>query len=171
VGTAAVFKLIFSARPSAAVNQLLAFLAWDICVAQRPVASRHCGAVARSPAMVGRPEPGSDCDHDLRHMDVFGFQHVCIWPALATSRVKCTRPPPSTAVAMAQFRTSTSAAFANIYFLTLYSVIGTFKFQSHLCAAHRRALGTTDTASVVIFQTFKRTRATVMHRHWPSCFC
>ena len=44
-----------------------------------------------------------------------------------------------------------------IYFLTLYSVIGTFKAFNHIYVLRTgAALGTTDTASVVIFQTFKR---------------
>ncbi len=44
-----------------------------------------------------------------------------------------------------------------IYFLTLYSVIGTFKAFNHIYVLRTgAALGTTDTASVVIFQTFQR---------------
>jgi ABC-type sugar transport system permease subunit len=44
-----------------------------------------------------------------------------------------------------------------MYFLTLYSVIGTFKAFNHIYVLRTAAaLGTTDTASVVIFQTFKR---------------
>jgi ABC-type sugar transport system permease subunit len=44
-----------------------------------------------------------------------------------------------------------------IYFLTLYSVIGTFKAFNHIYVLRTgAALGTTDTASVVIFQMFKR---------------
>jgi ABC-type sugar transport system permease subunit len=44
-----------------------------------------------------------------------------------------------------------------MYFLTLYSVIGTFKAFNHIYVLRTgAALGTTDTASVVIFQTFQR---------------
>ena len=44
-----------------------------------------------------------------------------------------------------------------IYFLTLYAVIGTFKAFNHIYVLRTAAaLGTTDTASVVIFQVFKR---------------
>jgi multiple sugar transport system permease protein len=43
-----------------------------------------------------------------------------------------------------------------LYFLTLYSVIGTFKAFNHIYVLRSAAaLGTTDTASVVIFLTFK----------------
>ena len=43
------------------------------------------------------------------------------------------------------------------YFLTLIAVIGTFKAFTHLCVLRSNAaLGTTDTASVVIFNEFNR---------------
>jgi multiple sugar transport system permease protein len=45
-----------------------------------------------------------------------------------------------------------------IYFLTLYSVIGTFKAFNHIYVLRTAAaLGTTDTASVVIFTIFRET--------------
>jgi ABC-type sugar transport system permease subunit len=45
-----------------------------------------------------------------------------------------------------------------IYFLTLYSVIGTFKAFNHIFVLRTAAaLGTTDTASVVIFTIFRET--------------
>ena len=58
----------------------------------------------------------------------------------------------------AQFRHITLPLLSpTIYFLTLYSVIGTFKAFNHIYVLRTgAALGTTDTASVVIFQTFKR---------------
>lgn len=44
-----------------------------------------------------------------------------------------------------------------LYFLTLYSVIGTFKAFNHIYVLRTAAaLGTTDTASIVIFEAFKR---------------
>ena len=44
-----------------------------------------------------------------------------------------------------------------IYFLTLWSTIGTFKAFNHIWVLRESAaLGTTDTASVVIFQAFNR---------------
>jgi multiple sugar transport system permease protein len=58
----------------------------------------------------------------------------------------------------AQFRHITLPLLSpTIYFLTLYSVIGTFKAFNHLYVLRTgAALGTTDTASVVIFDAFKR---------------
>src|SRR5262249_44715386 len=58
----------------------------------------------------------------------------------------------------AQFRHVTLPLLSpTIYFLTLYSVIGTFKAFNHIYVLRSAAaLGTTDTASVVIFQAFKR---------------
>jgi multiple sugar transport system permease protein len=45
-----------------------------------------------------------------------------------------------------------------IYFLTLYTVIGTFKAFNHIYVLRSAAaLGTTDTASVVIFTIFRET--------------
>jgi multiple sugar transport system permease protein len=57
-----------------------------------------------------------------------------------------------------QFRNITLPLLSpTIYFLTLYSVIGTFKAFNHIYVLRNgAALGTTDTASVVIFQAFKR---------------
>jgi len=58
----------------------------------------------------------------------------------------------------AQFRHITLPLLSpTMYFLTLYSVIGTFKAFNHIYVLRNAAaLGTTDTASVVIFQAFKR---------------
>ncbi|MEZ4618152.1 MAG: sugar ABC transporter permease [Caldilineaceae bacterium] len=58
----------------------------------------------------------------------------------------------------AQFRNITLPLLSpTIYFLTLYSVIGTFKAFNHLYVLRNAAaLGTTDTASIVIFEAFKR---------------
>ncbi|MBK8051627.1 MAG: sugar ABC transporter permease [Anaerolineales bacterium] len=58
----------------------------------------------------------------------------------------------------AQFRHITLPLLSpTLYFLTLYSVIGTFKAFNHIYVLRTgAALGTTDTATIVIFQTFKR---------------
>ncbi len=58
----------------------------------------------------------------------------------------------------AQFRHITLPLLSpTLYFLTLYSVIGTFKAFNHIYVLRTgAALGTTDTASVVIFNVFKR---------------
>jgi multiple sugar transport system permease protein len=58
----------------------------------------------------------------------------------------------------AQFRNITLPLLSpTLYFLTLYSVIGTFKAFNHIYVlSTSAALGTTDTASVVIFEAFKR---------------
>lgn len=58
----------------------------------------------------------------------------------------------------AQFRHVTLPLLSpTLYFLTLYSVIGTFKAFNHIYVLRTAAaLGTTDTASIVIFEAFKR---------------
>lgn len=58
----------------------------------------------------------------------------------------------------AQFRHITLPLLSpTIYFITLWAVIGTFKAFNHIWVLRSRAaLGTTDTASVVIFNEFKR---------------
>jgi multiple sugar transport system permease protein len=58
----------------------------------------------------------------------------------------------------AQFRHITLPLLSpTIYFITLWAVIGTFKAFTHIWVLRSRAaLGTTDTASVVIFNEFKR---------------
>ena len=58
----------------------------------------------------------------------------------------------------AQFRHITLPLLSpTLYFLTLYTVIGTFKAFNHIYVMRAAAaLGTTDTATVIIFQAFKR---------------
>lgn len=58
----------------------------------------------------------------------------------------------------AQFRHITLPLLSpTIYFITLWAVIGTFKAFNHIWVLRSRAaLGTTDTASVVIFNEFNR---------------
>jgi multiple sugar transport system permease protein len=58
----------------------------------------------------------------------------------------------------AQFRHITLPLLSpTIYFLTLYAVIGTFKAFTHIFVVRTpAALGTADTASVVIFDAIKR---------------
>jgi ABC-type sugar transport system permease subunit len=57
-----------------------------------------------------------------------------------------------------QFRNVTLPLLSpTIYFLVLWTTIGTFKAFNHIYVMRpAAALGTTDTASVVIFQAFKR---------------
>ena len=70
----------------------------------------------------------------------------------------------------AQFRHITVPLLSpTIYFLSLIAIIGTFKAFTHVWVLRSgAALGTTDTASIVIFNEFNRNTRYGSHR-WPSC--
>ncbi len=161
VGTAAVFKIIFSSRPSAPINAILNFfgissLQWlnepaGITNMLTPGLDLPGWAIGPSLALVVIMVYGV--------WTFFGFNTVVFLAGLGNI-------PPETyeaasidgASRWAQFRHITLPLLSpTIYFLTLYSVIGTFKAFNHIYVLRTgAALGTTDTASVVIFQMFKR---------------
>jgi ABC-type sugar transport system permease subunit len=161
VGTAAVFKLIFSSRPSAPMNAILGFfglgpLTW---------LDSPQGILSVIAPGLGLPPMGSGPSLALVVIMVygiwtfFGFNTVIFLAGLGNiPRETYEAASIDGAGAWAQFRHITLPLLSpTIYFLTLYSVIGTFKAFNHIYVLRNgAALGTTDTASVVIFQTFKR---------------
>ncbi|MFN8467017.1 MAG: sugar ABC transporter permease [Caldilineaceae bacterium] len=161
VGTAAVFKLIFSSRPGAPVNAILGFfglgpLLW---------LNSPQGIFSLVAPSLGLPPLASGPSLALVVIMIFGiwtffgFNTVIFLAGLGNiPREMYEAAAIDGGGRWAQFRHITLPLLSpTIYFLTLYSVIGTFKAFNHIYVLRTgAALGTTDTASVVIFQTFKR---------------
>lgn len=161
VGTAAVFKIIFSSRPTAPVNAILNFfgipsLAWinepqGILNLLTPSVQLPVWAAGPSLALVVIMIYGV--------WTFFGFNTVVFLAGLGNIPKEMYEAAAiDGAGRWPQFRHITLPLLSpTMYFLTLYSVIGTFKAFNHIYVLRTgAALGTTDTASVVIFQTFQR---------------
>ncbi len=161
VGTAAVFKIIFSSRPTAPANEILGFfgipaLAWinepqGILNLLTPGVSLPAWSAGPSLALVVIMIYGV--------WTFFGFNTVIFLAGLGNiPREMYEAAAIDGAGRWPQFRHITLPLLSpTMYFLTLYSVIGTFKAFNHIYVLRTgAALGTTDTASVVIFQTFQR---------------
>jgi multiple sugar transport system permease protein len=161
VGTAAVFKIIFSSRPTAPINSILGFfgippLAWSnepagILNLLTPGLQLPIWAAGPSLALVVIMIYGV--------WTFFGFNTVIFLAGLGNiPREMYEAAAIDGAGRWPQFRHITLPLLSpTFYFLTLYSVIGTFKAFNHIYVLRTgAALGTTDTASVVIFQTFQR---------------
>lgn len=161
VGTAAVFKIIFSSRPTAPVNEILSFfgippLGWlnepqGILNLLTPGVQLPAWSAGPSLALVVIMIYGV--------WTFFGFNTVIFLAGLGNiPREMYEAAAIDGAGRWPQFRHITLPLLSpTMYFLTLYSVIGTFKAFNHIYVLRTgAALGTTDTASVVIFQTFQR---------------
>ncbi len=161
VGTAAVFKIIFSSRPEAPVNAILGFFGlppqlWlndprGIFNLLIPTLDLPVWAAGPSLALVVIMIFGV--------WTFFGFNTVVFLAGLGNiPRELYEAAAIDGAGRWPQFRHITLPMLSpTLYFLTLYSVIGTFKAFNHIYVLRTgAALGTTDTASVVIFQAFKR---------------
>lgn len=161
VGTAAVFKIIFSSRPTGPVNTILNFLGMSslqwlnepgkIANLLAPGAEFQSWLAGPSLALVVIMIYGI--------WTFFGFNTVVFLAGLGNiPREMYEAAAIDGATRWSQFRHITLPLLSpTIYFLTLYSVIGTFKAFNHIYVLRTgAALGSTDTASVVIFQMFKR---------------
>ena len=161
VGTAAVFKIIFSGRPSAPINAILgAFNLPSLNWLNEPNGLNHLLlSGVNLPSWAVGPSLALVVIMIFGIWTFFGFNTVVFLAGLGNV-------PPEMYEAAAidganrwdQFRSITLPLLSpTMYFLTLYSVIGTFKAFNHIYVLRTgAALGTTDTASVVIFQMFKR---------------
>lgn len=162
VGTAAVFRIIFSSRPSAPVNAFLRSvganpLAW----LNEPagIFQLMLGNSVALPAWAAGPSLALVVIIIYGTWTFVGFNTVIFLAGLGSiPRELYEAASIDGGGRWAQFRHITLPLLSpTIYFLTLYSVIGTFKAFNHIYVLRTAAaLGTTDTASVVIFQTFKR---------------
>ena len=162
VGTAAVFRIIFSNRPTAPLNSMLdlfgseplLWLSEPAGIFQMMAGSKlDLGPILSGPslALVAIMLYGI--------WTYVGFDTVIFLAGLGSIPNELYEVADiDGAGGWAQFRHVTLPLLSpTIYFLSLYAVIGTFKAFNHIFVLRQAAaLGTTDTASIVIFQAFKR---------------
>lgn len=162
VGTAAVFRLLFSQSPDKPINALLTALGGEPLKWINEPTGIFQLVVGKSIAL---PDWAVGPSLALVAIMIYGvwtfigFNTVVFMAGLGSiPREVYEAASMDGAGRWAQFRHVTLPLLSpTIYFLTLYSVIGTFKAFNHIWVMRSAAaLGTTDTASVVIFQAFKR---------------
>jgi len=161
VGTAAVFKIIFSSRPTAPINAILDVfgipsLGW---INEPQGIFNLITPGAHLPIWASGPSLALAVIMIYGVWTFFGFNTVIFLAGLGNIPKEMYEAAAIDGGGRwAQFRHITLPLLSpTLYFLTLYSVIGTFKAFNHIYVLRTgAALGTTDTASVVIFQTFQR---------------
>lgn len=161
VGTAAVFRILFSQRPDAPINSILTSLGMDrLMWLNDPNGVFNMLSPGLSlPAWLAGPSLALVVIMIFGIWTFFGFNTVVFLAGLGNIPGETYEAAQiDGASRWAQFRHITLPLLSpTIYFLTLYSVIGTFKAFNHIYVLRTgAALGTTDTASVLIFQMFKR---------------
>ncbi len=162
VGTAAVFRIIFSSRPNAPLNAIMRGLGADpLAWLNEPtgIFQMLAGNSMHLPTWAVGPSLALVVIIIYGTWTFVGFNTVIFLAGLGNiPRELYEAASIDGGGRWAQFRNITLPLLSpTIYFLTLYSVIGTFKAFNHIYVMRTAAaLGTTDTASIVIFQTFKR---------------
>ncbi len=162
VGTAAVFRIIFSSRPNALFNSTVTALGGDPMLwlnEPKGVFQLLLGDVVQLPIWAAGPSLALVVIMIYGVWTFIGFNTVVFLAGLGNiPRTLYEAASIDGGGRWAQFRNITLPLLSpTIYFLTLYSVIGTFKAFNHLYVLRSAAaLGTTDTASIVIFEAFKR---------------
>jgi multiple sugar transport system permease protein len=162
VGTAAVFRIIFSARPTSLLNSAISSVGLPTMQWLNDPTGLFQSIVGNNITLPGWAVGPSLALVVIMFYGVWtfiGFNTVIFLAGLGSIA-----PETYEAAAIdgagrwAQFRYITLPLLSpTIYFLTLYSVIGTFKAFNHIYVLRTgAALGSTDTASVVIFDAFKR---------------
>jgi multiple sugar transport system permease protein len=162
VGTAAVFRIIFSSRPNALLNSTTSIFGIDPMLwlsEPKGIFQLIVGNTLQLPLWAAGPSLALLVIMIYGIWTFIGFNTVVFLAGLGNI------PKPLYEAAAidgggrwAQFRNITLPLLSpTIYFLTLYSVIGTFKAFNHLYVLRNAAaLGTTDTVSIVIFEAFNR---------------
>jgi len=162
VGAAAIFRILFSGRVDAPVNRIvtaLGFNALGWLNEPNGIFQMMLGESVKLPNWAVGPSLSLVVVIIFSIWTFVGFNTVIFLAGLGSI--------PSTlyesasidgAGRWAQFRHITLPLLSpTIYLLTLYAVIGTFKAFTHIFVLRTgAALGTTDTASVVIFDAFNR---------------
>ncbi len=162
VGTAAVFRIIFSRRPNAPVNSIMTALGMnplDWLDDPTGIFQMFLGNSVSLPQWAAGPSLALVVIILYGTWTFIGFNTVIFMAGLGSiPRELYEAAAIDGAGRWPQFRNITLPLLSpTIYFLTLYSVIGTFKAFNHIYVLRTgAALGTTDTASIVIFQIFKR---------------
>lgn len=161
VGTAAVFRIIFSSRPTGSVNRIISGLGGDTLKwLNEPTGLFQLllGKGITLPEWAAGPSVALIVIIIYGTWTFVGFNTVIFMAGLGNiPREVYEAGQIDGAGKWALFRHITLPMLSpTMYFLTLYSVIGTFKAFNHIYVLRTAAaLGTTDTASVVIFQVIR----------------
>lgn len=162
VGTAAVFRILFSGRPHAPLNRVFDSLGGNpLLWLSEPTGIFQMIAgpdVNLGPILAG-PSLALVAIMIYGIWTFVGFDTVIFLAGLGAIPNELYEVSAiDGADGWSQFRHVTLPLLSpTIYFLSLYAVIGTFKAFNHIFVLRQAAaLGTTDTASIVIFQAFKR---------------
>ena len=162
VGTAAVFRIIFSSRPTAPLNSMLDLFGADpLLWLSEPagIFQMIAGAKIDLGPILSGPSLALVAIMIYGIWTYVGFDTVIFLAGLGAIPSELYEVADMDgAGGWAQFRHVTLPLLSpTIYFLSLYAVIGTFKAFNHIFVLRQAAaLGSTDTASIVIFQAFKR---------------
>lgn len=162
VGTAAVFRILFSERANAPVNAFWTALGFDaLRWLNEPtgIFKLMAGNSPDFPSWAAGPSLALVAVILYNVWTYVGFDIVIFLAGLGSIPSELYEAASiDGAGRWAQFRHVTLPLLSpTIYFLMLLAVIGTFKAFNHIYVMRNgAALGTTDTASVVIFEAFKR---------------
>jgi len=163
VGAAAVFKVLFSGNPTGTMNLVLASLGFQpLGWLNEPNGINQIIAEAFNttvPAWAAGPSLALIVAIIFGIWKFTGYNVVFFLAGLGNiSREYYEAASMDGAGRWAQFRHITLPLLSPItYFLTIFGVIGTFKaFNTIFVLRSRAALGTMDTASLVIFDAFNR---------------
>ena len=162
VGTAAAFRILFSGRANAPINSILTTLGFEpLLWLNEPsgVFEMILGSSATLPEWAVGPSLALIVIMIFGSWTFFGFNTIVFLAGLGSIPNELYEAASiDGASRWQQFRNVTLPLLSpTIYFLVLWTTIGTFKAFNHIYVLRQgAALGTTDTASVVIFQAFKR---------------
>jgi len=162
VAAAAIFKVFFSSRPSAPINSLMALFGLDPLKwldEPKGIIQLIMGPEASIPAWAVGPSLALIVIIIYNIWSYIGYDTVIFLAGLGGIPSELYEAAAiDGAGRWAQFRNITLPLLSpTTYFLTLLAVIGTFKAFNHVWVMRSgAALGTTDTASVVIFTEFNR---------------
>ncbi len=162
VAAAAVFRVFFSSRPTAPVNSLLALFGIDpLRWLDEPkgIVQLIAGSDVTLPGWAIGPSLALIVIIIYNIWSYIGYDTVIFLAGLGGIPSELYEAASiDGAGRWAQFRNITLPLLSpTTYFLTLLAVIGTFKAFNHVWVMRTTAaLGTTDTASIVIFSEFNR---------------
>jgi multiple sugar transport system permease protein len=162
VGAAAVFRMIFSGQPQSLMNRFIGVFGmgpWRWLNEPIGIFQLLAGDTVNLPSWLAGPSLALIVVMIFSIWTFVGFNTVILLAGLGGI-------PPDVYEAASidgangwqQFRHVTLPLLsATIYFLFIYALIGTFKAFNHIYVLRNSAqLGSTDTASVVIFDAFQR---------------
>ncbi|MBU0510274.1 MAG: sugar ABC transporter permease, partial [Chloroflexi bacterium] len=162
VAAAAVFRVLFSSRPTGPINSLLAKLGFDSLgwlAEPRGIFALIAGTDISLPDWAVGPSLALVVIIIYNIWSYIGYDTVIFLAGLGGIPGELYEAASiDGAGRWAQFRNITLPLLSpTTYFLTLLAVIGTFKAFNHVWVLRTgAALGTVDTASIVIFNEFNR---------------